>query len=145
MIWYAYFHFKVEFQSCFPKPKQNSICNLNSVWITISTKDFFTEASWYQWPRHVKLGQYRTGICGMLIPRKSCREHTLVCLMCISMTLDQMHIPLMKFSSNFKTDYNTFTYIFFHINAITTNFCTYQDSCAVLVCAKFCYDWMSHL
>ena len=47
--------------------------------------------------------------------------------------------------SNFKFDLDMFVYMCSHINLITRKFCTYQHSCAVLVCAKFCCDWMIHL
>ena len=47
--------------------------------------------------------------------------------------------------SNFKFDLDMFVYIFSHINPITRKFCTYQDSCAVLVCAKFRCDQVTHL
>ena len=54
-------------------------------------------------------------------------------------------ILLTKLCSNLKFIQNTIVYIFFHICLITTTFCTYQDSCAVLVCAKFRCDQISLL
>ena len=56
-------------------------------------------------------------------------------------------VPLTKFELNFKfdSDYQTLVYILFPISLITMIFCTYQDSCPVLVCAKFHYDHISFL
>ena len=43
-----------------------------------------------------------------------------------------------------KINQNTVVDIFFNIYPFTMKFCTYQDSRAVLVCAKFHGDWISH-
>ena len=51
-------------------------------------------------------------------------------------------MSLIKFESNFNFYQNMLVCIFPHSSPITTKFCTYQDSSAVLVCAKFCCDWI---
>ena len=90
-------------------------------------------------------------------------HHRLVCLVCIHMhdllhsvglymllanknrtNAGQYNVPIspMKYWSKFKFRH-IFAQIFSHIIPITTKFCTYQDSIAVLVCAKFCCDQAS--
>ena len=48
------------------------------------------------------------------------------------------------FQANSKFDENYYCCSSKKTNLITTQFCTYQDSSAVLACAKFCYD-QTHL
>ena len=37
------------------------------------------------------------------------------------------------------------SFVFSHIYLITKKFCTFQDSCAVLECVKFLWNWISNL
>ena len=67
--------------------------------------------------------------------------------MIVSLYRDVVHqivypasIPPNNISLNFKFDESCHHYSSNKTDLITMKFCTYQDSCAVLVCAKFhCY------
>ena len=54
-------------------------------------------------------------------------------------------MTLMEFQSNFEFDKDSLVYTSSYITQITKKFCTYQDSTAVLVCAKFHCDQISFL
>ena len=53
--------------------------------------------------------------------------------------------PNKELPLEFKFDWNVFVYIFSHIILTTTQICTYQDSCAVLLCANLRYDRTRYL
>ena len=63
----------------------------------------------------------------------------------ITYTMGYVDHPTDANSINSKFCQNMSAYNSFHFCPITTKFCTYQDSTAVLVCAKFCCDWVSLL
>ena len=64
----------------------------------------------------------------------------------VAIKCKQAPVPPTKFSSYFKFWSNRHTVcIIFCISQITMKFCTYQDSCAVLIFAKFYCDLTSFL